>query len=556
MKSITLKSFIILALSLISSCAKEKQKVAENNQSGRKVMRYELVSVKVSSNTISLETYEGFFANKPIKLSKVSEEELVFYVPETTALGFVDLDVKDLGNLKIKYEVIEVELKASVDDVLLPLKTNFKAYSEKLTASANDAPFVNNQNNLDDYFNKLSVAEKTEVAKFYQVNQSIIDSIYNFDYSKVMVKRALGEIDLYENKNLVWKYKTALSIGIMGGVVALLEPSNTIRPIAIGVAIVGLKKALNFHYQIIDLNMDIIEVNINSVLGENKRENRATKELAFTNEKELRMPFAVNIKPITNTNEAGKQEFMSLFFTTKNKMNEFIGDINASIIWVNENIPLVNFDVISNVGLSANAKTSSANVNNEIMNHLKFSLNHPDLLLEKIKLESNGDLTIMIKCKNILTAKFPISSILNYSYADDFSSFSGSFNIVVNDKESELKGIAFWDKIETGGTCGKESYACNYQIMSTYTGGSPIGGTVYLKTFWDNEGDGVFEGEGGTYTIAPNELNTVYENGSFESTVRIGVYCWGNPKTNLKVEYYFKSKSGVISPTYSASVPR
>jgi|GEM_PF-1753244 len=430
MKKILQRTLWVIAFASIFSCSKDDSDNPGINENGGLISRYQLVILETANIELTSESYTGTFAGNSIKLSKTSEHELTFYVPENTGLGSAELNIPSLNNTRIKYEVTDVILTQSVEATLAPLVTNMKNYSNELTESPEDAPFVQNQENMMSYYDNLSNADKEKVAKFYKVNKTAIDAIFNTDYNNVQGRNTFSDINFEENRALVNKFKLSLAVGIAGGAVAVLEPSNIIKPIAIGVAVVGIKKALKYHLELIDNNINIIQVKINSILGTNNR-GIMDSELKFTSNVAKTVPFSINARPISAGDSNSQQEFMKLYFKTKNGLNTFVAKINTAIEWVNTNIPLVNFSTLPQAVVANTTSVSSVDVDANIMEHLTLSVSHPNLSLESVTLQNDG--LLMVKVKIIGTpSSLPVNSVFKYDYADDFSKFSGTLPFVVN----------------------------------------------------------------------------------------------------------------------------
>ena len=135
------------------------------------------------------------------------------------------------------------------------------------------------------------------------------------------------------------------------------------------------------------------------------------------------------------------------------------------------------------------------------MQKISFSVNHPNLSLETATLLNNGQLRIKIK----FVGNPPINKVistLNYTYSDDFSSFSGNFPIEVNGAPSNIQGFSFVNQANIS-TCNFiNSFYCTYNHIVTFTGGSPLGGNIYYKTHWDNNNDGIFEDSTGSSSFS------------------------------------------------------
>ena len=428
MKKLLLSITIIIFSTFLFSCSKDDTASDSIDENGGQIYRYQVVTINVGSTSLTNNVYLGTLAGTTVELTKVADHELVFYVPETTPIGATELHINSLNNAKINYEVKDVILTQSVDETLAPLETNFENYGNQLSTASQDIPFVQNHSTMMSYYNGLSIEEKSEVAKFYKVNKTIIDAVYNTDYSTIQGRN----IDMQENRALVLRFKAALAVGMIGSAVAVAEPSNIIRPIAIGVAIAGISAAVDYHFELIDRNINIIEMKINALTGTNNR--NTNSQLSLTENVATTLPFNVNVRPIQETDSNSQQEYMKLYFATKNRLNELISNINEAILWVNNAIPFVSFDTLPLAQVSSSANPVSADVTSQIMQKINFSISHPNLSLETATLQSDGQLNLKVKFVGNPTAT-SISSTLNYTYNDDFSSFSGSFPLVVQQQD-------------------------------------------------------------------------------------------------------------------------
>jgi hypothetical protein len=161
-------------------------------------------------------------------------------------------------------------------------------------------------------------------------------------------------------------------------------------------------------------------------------------------------------------------------------------------------------------------------------------------------LQSDGQLNLNIKITGA-PVSLPVESFLNYSYSDDFSTFSGKLPIKVT-KDFVLAGMSFDNKSVIGTTC------CNWDMKFAFQGNlTPIGGQILAKTLWDNADDGFYEGNiDGAFISIPitnqnSKLNIVTQSFGF---------CWGASTTKLKVQYKYVSPQGIESALFETGVPR
>lgn len=455
MKTFTFKMLALLLTFFFLSCSKddtsEPTPIGEN---GGQISRFQLVIVNFSSNTLPNDTYTGTFNNEPITLSKIEDNKLLFYVKETTPLGKTQLNIPSLNNTKIIYEVVEATLTQSPSVTLQPLMDFQNQYGSSLTNAPEDAPFVQNHNAFTQYIANLSDDDRIKAAKFYNTNKAIFDPVYSTNYDAIQGRasnQTQADFDFQLYRSLILRHKLAVAVTIIGGVLAATPPYEPIETsISVAVALTGIKKSSDFHKQIIDDVLRVVQVKLNNELGLNNRMAKTTNAtLSLIDNQVSTLPFSVNARNFSNTDNNIQKEFVQTYFTAKNKLNGFINKLNIAINWINGNIPLLSLSTINTVDVPATATLNSFDANAQVMQGFTFSVNHPNLFLENATLQNDGQLNLKVKFVGNPTAT-TINSTLNYTYNDDFSSFSGSFPIEVNiDTTTFLVGN--WNLIEYNG---------------------------------------------------------------------------------------------------------
>ncbi|MCZ8297769.1 hypothetical protein [Flavobacterium sp.] len=364
---------------------------------------------------------------------------MLFYVKETTPLGQTQLSIPSLNNTKIIYEVVEATLTQSPEATLQPLMDYQAQYGTTLTNTPEDAPFLQNHNSFSQYFANLSGEDHIKAAKFYKTNKTIFDAVFNTNYDAIQGRAAnqtQADFDFQLYRSLILRHKIAVLVTVGAGTFAATPPYDPIETtLSAAVAVVGIKKSSDFHKQIIDDVFRVVQVKLNNELGLNNRmANAPNAALTLTDNQATTLPFAVNAKNFSNTDSNVQKEFVQTYFTAKNKLNGFINQLNTAINWINNNVPLLTLSTITTVEVPATAPLNSFDTNAQVMQRFTFSLNHPNLSLVNATLQSDGQLNLKVKFVGNPTAT-SISSTLNYTYNDDFSSFSGSFPIEVSEED-------------------------------------------------------------------------------------------------------------------------
>lgn len=507
--------FLILIVSVVFfSCANDENETNQINQNGGIISRYQCVTIDVGTIQLSNETYIGTLNNQPIELSKVDENKLVFYVDETTTLGKSQLIISELNNAKINYEVIDVILTQTSEATLQPLIDFQEQYGSALTTSTEDAPFLQNHNAITTYYANLSDVEKIEAAKFYKANKAIIDAVYNTNYDAIQgrnLQQTQTDFDFALYRALVFKHSLAIVTTIIAGKVAVTppyEPTKTI--IASSIALAGIYKSRQFHGQVIEDVYKVVGIKLDNVLGFNNRNVSSTNApLSLTNNETITIPFEVNARNLNNADSNTQKEFVSTFFNARNRLNIFISKINSTIVWINNNVPLLNLVTTESVNIPNTTTVNSFEANSQIMQRFSFSVNHPNLQLENATLSNTGLLNLKIKFigNPSLTT---INSSLNYTYSDDFSSFSGSFPIVVTAASACGNSTDIDGNVYESVTIGTQCWMKSNLNVSRYRNGDVIPQV--------------------TDPAAWNQLTTgawcYYENNTANGTVYGKIYNW------------------------------
>jgi hypothetical protein len=447
----TIKFVLLLVAMAFISCSKEDTEQPLTGENGGQISRFQLVTVDFGSNTIPNDTYEGTFNKEPITLSKIDDSKLLFYVKEATPLGQTQLSIPSLNNTKIIYEVVEATLTQSPEATLQPLMEYQAQYGATLTNAPEDAPFLQNHNAFTQYFADLSDDDRIIAAKFYNTNKAIFDAVYTTNYDAIqgrMANQTQADFDFQLYRSLIAKHAFSVFVTAAAATAAAkVRPYGVHTVVLVTVAGAGIYKSIDFYDQIITDVFRVIGVKIDNILGLNNRmANAPNTTLTLTDNQATTLPFVVNGRNFTNTDSNVQKEYVQTFFTSKNKLNGFINDLNTAINWINNNIPLLTLSIITTVDVPATATLNSFDTNASLMQRFTFTVNHPNLSLENATLQSDGQLNLKVKFVGNPTAT-TINSTLNYTYNDDFSSFSGSFPIEVNlDTSTFLVGN--WNLVE------------------------------------------------------------------------------------------------------------
>jgi hypothetical protein len=464
-KHIQKLSFLVFSLVLILSCSKDDTDVTPAEQNGGQISRFQIVIIDFGETSLSDSTYSGTFNNQPISLNNVEDNQLTFYVNETTPLGKTELNIPALSNTKITYEVVEAVLTQTPAATLQPLVNFQTQYGSTLTNDSEDAPFLQNHNSLTAYLASLTGEDAIKAAKFYQANKTIFDAVYNTNFDAIQGKnpnQPQDDFDFQLYRSLINRHKAVVIVTVIAGFLAATPPYELIETgITTAVALVGIKKSRDYHNQIVTDVFRVIQIKLNDVLGNNTRAaNMKLAPLSLSDNQLATMPFKVNAKNFNSADNAIQKEFVQKYFTSKNSLNNFINKLNSVITWVNNNNSFFTLSTIATINVPTTSPLNSFDANAQLMQRFSFSVNHPNLSLVTATLSSNGQLNLKVKFIGNPTT-IPINSTLNYTYNDDFSSFSGSFPIKV-DNSISLVGTWVLESFSDGVPVGQ--YETQYSV--------------------------------------------------------------------------------------------
>jgi hypothetical protein len=264
--------------------------------------------------------------------------------------------------------------------------------------------------------------KKTEMAVVYTANKALFDEILLDDYSSVTL-RTVDPSDL-----LVLK-KFGLSVtAVVGGLaVAAYGTTPNIQILGAAVSIIGFKKALDYNTIINGRKLTTLGMAIDDIMGETNRNGMSTS-LELQDNVQRTVPLTTSDRQLTTADATKTQIGVSAYFTRYNLYNKSANKVNSVISWVNDHVPFCDFSMVPLVQLPATATAVNVGTTSITFSHFTFSVTDPALALESASLQSTGQLNLKIR-RNGTTQAYPIESFLNYSYSDEFNSFTGKLPI-------------------------------------------------------------------------------------------------------------------------------
>lgn len=450
------------------------------------ILRYQIVTIVIDNNNLPQNEFQGKFGNQNIVLKKSDDNKLLFSVPYDTTLGFVDLMIPSLNNLLIKYEVKNTVLTETPDVALSPLFT--KINNIALGDTADDIALKASIDSFNKVYQNLTASEKTEMAIIYKANTNLINSIFSPN-GTVSGKNSDSPTTL---KGAILKHKVAV-LGIATGAVIIDVATPNVKILGAILAGVSTGYAVKFFFEVLDIAEIKYNLIVNAIMGTN---DKIATEAAIILESDIEKSVSLNAKSrsVISTDSKSTQSDIASFFKYTAKYNDFINGINTQIRWINKNVVFANFSLIDLKEVPSTSKEVSTAVSAADFSKMSFNTKHNNLQLVSSSLKADGQLNLKIKVIDD-PAVLPIESALNYSYTDEFNSFSGSIPIKVNAKID----------------CSKSTLAIKTTTNSNSASVSVTGGKAPYTYLWSN----------GAITSTVNNL----ANGKYSVTVTDAAGC-------------------------------
>lgn len=431
------KIIFILLVGLFSflSCSKEEENNTINLNGGE-IFRYQAVTIILNGVDISQNEYIGVFAGEQVRLKKSGINTLVFSVSPNTPLGKTELVISSLNNATVKYEVKDTVLTDTPENTLSTFIGNLNSYSSQVSSST--FPEYQTAYSLISAFNSFysdaDAEQKDVMAKLYKANKASFDYILTSGINGVMdrftpTNFATVALDLFE----------ASVAGVVVGVVvinvadwlvsnpAIFTAVKIVGAVLAGVALGLCAESLR---DFLVAKAKAVKLSISNLFGDNDR-NVNNTFVSFQNDMSLTVPINTYRRSVDMTDAGSENILMSLFFSTHSIYTSTLNTINGAIDYINDYNPFYDIPNLIIRNVASVSQSEQEIITSEVFQKLNFSVNHPNLQLVSSSLQSDGQLNMKIKIIGTPTV-LPVESFLNYTYSDDFSSFSGKLPIEVS----------------------------------------------------------------------------------------------------------------------------
>jgi hypothetical protein len=536
MKHIYKLFLALLVLSATISCSKDDDGTGTPSPIvGGEISAMKVITIPLPDANLTQTQYDGTLRGESVTLIKNGDHALTLAVSPIISDGPADLIIPALGKT-IQYNITQPVLTGTPDSVMSDLFTSLESYTQAIGEP--QIPELETSSKLvtafETIYNDAGTEEKEAIAKFYQVNKSMID--------QVMISAIAEESGRFEPTSsaevAVGVFTAALQGLVIGTAIIVAADYVAVNPsVFAAVKIIGaivsgvaLGLVITKFIEFKESNSVADAISIGGISGINDRNTNDTA-LNLSHDNTVTTSISTYRRTVNMTDAASSNGLLQNFFSGYATYSSIISKVNSAITYVNTKVP---FTIPHVTVRTVPAQTTAAAevVNTEIFNQVALSVSHPNLQLVDAQLAGNGQLTLKVKIVGE-PQSLSIESTLNYSYSDAFSNFSGTIPLKV-DMEIDLSGT--WSMAITlgAGVCdeillldeGGSSLTLNFNDNNTITflsdpSGVGLNGAGFNQAYNLNDEtlnisvtseDGSFTAET-TYNAVTNSFSGTYTDG-------------------------------------------
>lgn len=411
----------------INGCSKDDDNNTENKTEitlPKEAYRLQIVEAAFSE-PLTQEEYDATLGEISVKLLRVDEQTLLFYIPVEVAVGSTTFTIPQL-NVSQTLEVKNPELKGSEAVVLQPLFEKITPEYQDLYDPEYMDYLATVHTSFKDYYQTLSQEEKNDMALFYQVNEDFFVKILNPDLQEKNVK---------ETVRIIKKFSVA-TFFFVGGSTALSLPGTPVEKAVIGaIAVTGAIKAWDYGKQLINQITVVTNITDNLLGGKAHNQSFNKSGISFVNDQPKSINLYIEHQQISATNRSSTASGLISFFDVYDGLISATKKVNEVIRFINDHVFFANISEIPVSEIPSTSETQTEAMTEEFYSYLKLSVADTNVEITESRFEEGAiRMKMSIKNLNIVTGE-SINTQLNYSYQEDFSSVTGSIPIEIKLEE-------------------------------------------------------------------------------------------------------------------------
>jgi hypothetical protein len=423
MKKLLLYLFAFIA---IVACSKDDSPETQQPTviTGGEAFKGEIVTIEMPEGILGSDEYPATFNGAEVTAVKASPTELVFSIPSSTPVGVQTLNVPSL-NLTVNYDVKEVILPGTPEEVVGGFVNDFDSFLTMMEESPEISEAQDAIESFNTYFENATAEEKSQIAAVYFANKALFDEILLDDYSSVTGRDVTSDDIL-----AIAKHKLAV-IAMVGGSFIVIYGVGVEKVVGAAITIAGAIKAKNYFFNIANKLLNTGGLEMEGQSGTNDRNVNAIP--IFNDNSAKTVSFKTKARKLTAADAGKTQPSAVSLFSMYNKYNWCANKINIALTWINNNIPFVAFNLVPLEQFAATAPLTSQNINANTFDNITFSVDHPNVELVSANLVGTGQIALKFSIEGT-PFPLPVEAMLNYSYTDEFNTFTGKFPIQVTNE--------------------------------------------------------------------------------------------------------------------------
>lgn len=436
---------------VMNGCSKDDGNNTENKTEvtlPKEAYRLQIVEATFSE-PLTQEEYGATLGEISVKLLRVDEQTLLFYIPAEVAVGQTVFTIPQL-NVSQTLEVKNPELEGSEAVVLQSLFEKIAPEYQEISDSEYADYLTTVHTSFKDYYQTLSQEEKNDMALFYQVNEDFFVKILNPDLQEKNVK---------ETVRIIKKFSVA-TFFFVGGSTALSLPGTPVEKAVIGaIAVTGAIKAWDYGKQLINQITVVTNITDNLLGGKAHNQSFNKSGISFVNDQPKSINLYIGQQQISATNRSSTASGLISFFDAYDVLISATKKVNEVIRFINDHVFFANISEIPVSEIPSTSETQTEAMTEEFYSYLKFSVADTNVEITESRFEE-GAIRIKMSIKNLgVVTGEAINTQLNYSYQEDFSSVTGSIPIEIKLEETnfDLDLSGTWELKVTNYSCSNSS---------------------------------------------------------------------------------------------------
>ena len=420
------KLLLLLVCTLVFTCSKDdsSSETSENiTLEGGTIYGYQIVEVEIEN--ASQENYTGFLGDNQIELRRTTENSVAFFVEPDFDLGSTTLTVEALNNLKVNYVIEETSLTQTVEETIQPYFDQLELERQALTPDFNGDKALLLIDGFNNMYASLNDTQKRDLSIFYKANKNLIDATITGDGSKM-------------NSNIVTQFARCEASIYFTGVLGVFTTISTTLPLtqivtpllAVSTGVL-LAKTYEHCIPLAQASIKNVFVQADDQIFNSKTTNASA--ISLSSDVVSNVSIQLQNRTMLPSDNGDENTIISTYFSATTSFNELvIQKMNVAINYLNTEWSLF-FDITpyDEVLVNDTAVTDTNGMTQEDFNNFTFSVSGSNITLESLDYANGGlDLNVKIIDETAVVGGLETGT-LNFTYQDDFNSFSGSFDIEV-----------------------------------------------------------------------------------------------------------------------------